>query len=793
MTPQERLERDEASPALLRLHRALSRLGSVLTMMNTGAHPDDEQSGLLAWLRFGMGMRVVVACSTRGEGGQNVLGPERGGALGLLRTREMEEAARVLDCDIAWLGFGPEDPVHDFGFSKDGDDTFSRWGEDRIVERLVRAYRRERPDIVVPTFLDVPGQHGHHRAMTRAAETALSRAADPSAYPHHMEEGLTAWSVSKYYLPAWPGGGGTYDDEVPPPEATLIERASGRDAASGADFARIGEWSRLRHASQGMGRWQDDPQMEWPLHLKTGGAETRIIDDLPATLGDLAQLLPAAAAELEAASAAIDAAMLAFPDRTAILEALAEADAALEGAEAAIADDLGAVSSHGHRLAAKRRELQVAMIEASGIEPRLTASSPVLSPGGRATLTLRTADPLTDASDLTATMVTPEDVHAAAGSGDVPTFELTASEDASFSPQFTETWSALGGNGAIHMRLSTTLAGRPVAMPLDPEEPLIVAPAAPFDAEPADFLHLRGSPPRPLRFRYRGDVSAEETELPDGWSLDLNEGQGELTPPADPAAGLVRIAPRTNGRPAMRGTVSRHAHTGAFTYREEAALRVLSLDLDLPEGAKIGWIGGGSDRTDLWMRRMGLEVHDLDRIGEDTDLSAYTTLVIGVVALASRPDVLAHLPAIHAFVREGGTLVTLYQRPDQGWDPETVPPKRLKIGTPSLRWRVTDEAAEVTVLEPAHPILTTPNTIGEEDWAGWEKERGLYFAAEWDEAYSPLLSMSDAGEAPLTGALVSAAIGKGRHTHVSLVLHHQLDRMVPGAFRLLANIVRPER
>ena len=191
--------------------------------MNTGAHPDDEINGMLAALRFAFGMRVVVACSTRGEGGQNALGPERGGALGVLRTAEMEEAARRMDADVAWLGHGPDDPVHDFGFSKNGDDTLRRWGEERIVERLVRAYRQYRPDIVIPTFLDVPGQHGHHRAMTRAAEKAFFW---PPTRQHFrsMQLGLRPWQMCKFYLPAWSGAGYAYDDEVPPPNATCASR-----------------------------------------------------------------------------------------------------------------------------------------------------------------------------------------------------------------------------------------------------------------------------------------------------------------------------------------------------------------------------------------------------------------------------------------------------------------------------------------------------------------------------------------------------------------------------------------
>ena len=267
LSDHDRIARQQRDPAFLRLSRALGRLRSVLTVMSTGAHPDDEASGLLAALRFGYGMRVVVACATRGEGGQNAIGPERGGALGALRTREMEAAARVLDASIAWLGAGPDDPVHDFGFSKTAADTFARWGEARIMERLVGAFRAERPDIVIPTFLDVGGQHGHHRAMTRAALAAFRLSGDPACFPAQIAAGLKPWRAAKLYLPAWSGAGASYDDEEPPPPATLQVEPPRRDPATGAAFAQIGEWSRACHASQGMGVWREDGPSAWPLHL----------------------------------------------------------------------------------------------------------------------------------------------------------------------------------------------------------------------------------------------------------------------------------------------------------------------------------------------------------------------------------------------------------------------------------------------------------------------------------------------------------------------------------------------
>ncbi|MHA1572177.1 MAG: PIG-L family deacetylase, partial [Alphaproteobacteria bacterium] len=144
---------------------------------------------------------------------------------------------------------------------------------------------------------------------------------------------------------------------------------------------------------------------------------------------------------------------------------------------------------------------------------------------------------------------------------------------------------------------------------------------------------------------------------------------------------------------------------------------------------------------------------------------------------------------LHVFVEAGGNLITLYHRPWDNWDPQHVPPRYLKIGQPSLRWRVTDARAEVTILAPGHLLLNTPNHIGPADWADWVKERGLYFAAEWDDAYTPLIAMADKGEAPLKGALLSARLGQGRHTHTGLILHYQMDFLVPGAFRLFANMI----
>lgn len=798
LTARERIERQMADPSLIRLHRKLSQLKSTVTMMNTGAHPDDERNEMLAWFRLGLGMRVIIACSTRGEGGQNALGPERLGPLGVLRSRELEAAARTLDSDVSWLGHGPSDPVHDFGFSKDGDATFTRWGEARVVERLVRAYRMERPDIVIPTFLDVPGQHGHHRAMTRAAETAIGLAADPSAYPEHFTEGLMPWRVAKYYLPAWSGGGDTYDDEVPPPDATITVLVEGREPATGAEYGRIGEWSRYYHASQGMGHWPKQAQKAWPLHLKLSSADSRmeqsVLEGLPAsltTLADFAGLPANVASALRSADSAIAVAISAFPDRDVIVKALTEAAGWIDIVASSAPEEFMAL--HNHRLARKQAQLDAAILDAAAIFESAHADPSVISPGGAATLTVELGEGVSN-STVDVVPVLPEGVSSSIQSfAQERIFALTAATDAPLTGLYLPAWSALGGNGHAHVKVSAEIGGRTVSGTYDLAEPFAVSPAQSLTLLPDALLVPLGS--TQTEWAIKAEITGTNAPLsfrtPAGWTMKKADGGWIASATGAAQAGLIEIEPQIDGRPAFQIAPISYPHVGRASFRAPAALKILSLDLKLPEGARIGYIGGGADRVGLWLTRMGLDVTELDAAALSSDLSRFSTIVVGIFAFGTRKDLAAATARLHRFVEDGGHLVTLYHRPSDGWDPMATPVRRIEIGSPSLRWRVTDPRSDVTVLAPDSVLLRGPNVIGPEDWQGWDKERGLYFASRWDDVYEPLLAMHDPDEQPLKGALITAGIGKGRHTHTSLVLHHQLDKLVPGALRLMANLVQP--
>ncbi len=715
------------------LWRALQPLRSTSVFLMVGAHPDDEWNGFLAWLAWGLGVRTVYACSTRGEGGQNALGPERGRVLAALRSREMEQAAAEIDLALRWIGAGPahgaDDPIHDFGFSKSGDDTLHRWGAARLLDRLVRLIRAERPDAMSPTFLDVPGQHGHHCAMTRTVHAAFLAAADPA-----FETGQRPWQVTKLYLPAFSGGGGSYDDALPPPPETVRVDLGARCEPLGASWAQLGERSRRWHASQGMGRDLPDGPRPFSLHLAAGQADRTAPMD--GVLHRLADIDPA----LRPADAAINAALAAFPDRAAVADALHAALAALTG--------------NDRRVALKRRQLGRAAALALGISGRLSLDVASLRAGAAAGCTLAITGP------ATATRRLPP------GWSWTGTRLSTPADSAPFGT-LRDGWEPTGGNDLLGATVHWSHAGSPAACEIDPPTPLSLAPSTQVTVTPTAVVR-RGDSPQPIRLDLHG------AKPPPSWPVRATEGSRvEITAPM----GLLDLPPA--------GAQLRRIGEAALLV--PATARILRAPIAIDATASVGVIAGSVDGTLGWLHQLDIQAEAIDDAALAADLSRFDVILIGIFAFGQRPALTAAMPRLRAWMAAGGSLVTLYHRPQDGWG--TAPPLPITIGTPSLRWRATDPAAPVRHLAPDHPLLTTPNRIGPADWQGWVRERGLYFARNWDAAYTPLLGITDPGEAEHTGALLAAPVGRGRHVHVALALHHQWEALVPGAFRLLANLV----
>ncbi|MEJ2503038.1 MAG: NEW3 domain-containing protein, partial [Gemmatimonadota bacterium] len=337
--------------------------------------------------------------------------------------------------------------------------------------------------------------------------------------------------------------------------------------------------------------------------------------------------------------------------------------------------------------------------------------------------------------------------------------------------------------------------------------PVKVVPAATLALEPAVAV-LPLDDPEPLPFTVRvgarapvGIRGALRLRAPDGWRVTPSEvpvrleGEGvertasfQVIPPAGLEAGEHAITAELEAggrRYALGYEVIDYPHIAPHHLYRPARARVRALPVRVAD-VRVGYIAGSGDGVPEALEQLGV---DWEEIGTDGlaagDFARFDVIITGARAYEVRDDIVTHNQELLAWVRDGGTLIVQYNKyPALERD---YAPWPVTIARP--HGRVTDETAPVTVLEPGHPILTTPNAIGDADWEGWVQERGLYFWDSWEGPLTPLLAMSDPGEDPLTGALLVAPLGEGTYVYTALALFRQLPEGVPGAYRLLANMI----
>jgi hypothetical protein len=538
---------------------------------------------------------------------------------------------------------------------------------------------------------------------------------------------------------------------------------------------QIGQLSRRHHTSQGMGSWPPLRPKRVDLHV-VGGLPGAPVDGTP---GDgLFVGLPHTLADYNrpVAAQAIASALTFFPDRARIADALAAAWRDLGRPEG---DPL--IAARLHRV---RRRVERALVQAA--LPQLSATT-------RTRFVAGAVGQVRIASVALLPGPTPEPALASGwsvGEADATPGDWLIAVPPDAQVGTPDTDGVTDPPPAMQVRV--VVAGVPLTA--DVTMPLVVEPALSGTVEPAQALRRLGDG-RPVTATLR--LEALDTVAPGTIEFDgqrsiagLRRGgflSVPVTLPPSEVAGFRRIDATRSGQAIRSVRVARHGTAHAVGRAVSAGLSVLTVDCALPI-SRVGYLGAGLDRIGHWLGELGIAVETPDVSALDAGLN---TLMIGVCAFGARPDLVAAAANLRRWVEGGGHLVTFYHRPWDAWNPDTLPPRPIEIGEPSLRFRVTNPTAPVTVLAPTHRLMNTPNRIGAEDWQGWHKERGLYFARRWDETYETLVSIADPGEEPHEGALLSAAIGAGRHTHVALSLHHQLDQLVPGAFRLLANLAAP--
>jgi len=813
------VSRGQMSPAgtggVAALATTLRQLGSNKRVLMIGAHPDDEDTQLLVLLSRGLGAQAAYLSLTRGEGGQNLIGPELGPELGVIRTEELL-AARELDGARQFFT-----RAYDFGYSKTADETFRFWPRDSILKDVLDVIRRFRPQIIIAVFSGTPADgHGHHQVSAILARQAFDLLRDSAGGPQ------------KFYR-------STRGD----PSATTLTLPVGiLDPIIGQSYFQIAMASRSRHRSQDMGQLQRaGPASSGVALIATkapsagagsNGGETSMFTGVDTTIH-----VTGYAALIDSARAALNpwrpSAALPYLLRASRLLGSASADSVQRGLlDRAIAMAAGVTldgtADDGIVIPNERLQVEVSVWNAGdstvrvdsiaiaapsgwGIE-RLELGAPAVAPGAlaarRYVLTVaanpeRTQPyflrrPLTNRGGLYDWSAAPPDVRG------LP-----------FEPP------------PVTARVRLTIGGEPVTLTREVvyryrdqaigeiRRPIFVTRDVEVAITPDELLWPidgGGGALAPRHFmitvtnRARGAATARTTVTPPtGWptispeSLSFtreDETKSVVVNVAPPAADSLK--PGTYDVRAGGGSgwleVIDYPHIRPRALTKPSVAQIRAARLALPALSHVGYVRGAADRVPEALLAVGVPV---ELIGPDSlargDLSHFDAIVIGSRAYETDPALVANNGRLLDYARNGGLLIVQYQQypfVDGGFAPYP-----LTIARPHDR--VTDENAPVTELDPAHPVFHYPNTIGPEDWRGWVQERGLYFAHTWDTTYVPVLETHDPGPpnppAELKGGLLIAPIQRGMYVYTGLSFFRQLPAGVPGAYRLFVNLLGLKR
>ena len=234
----------------------------------------------------------------------------------------------------------------------------------------------------------------------------------------------------------------------------------------------------------------------------------------------------------------------------------------------------------------------------------------------------------------------------------------------------------------------------------------------------------------------------------------------------------------------------RYDHINDSYFQSPSTVNTIAFELLTEDNLKIGYIESGFDEVADYLINAGMDVDKLTEEDLSTgDLSQYDTIVTGIRAYLSRQDLVENNERLLQYVENGGHYVVQYHKPGDNWDTDLTAPYALEIGSPSIQWRVTDENADVNVMQPEHKLFNYPNKITDNDWDNWVQERGLYFPMNWDDRYETFVSMKDPNEDPFTSGILLAEYGEGTYMYTNLVFYRQIDNQVPGAYRIFTNLI----
>jgi len=781
------------------LYNDLLRLSNSATVMYVAAHPDDENTRMISWLTNARHVNTVYLSLTRGDGGQNLIGTEKGDLLGVLRTQELLEARKV-DKGNQWFT-----RAVDFGYSKTATETLSIWDKDLILSDVVWAIRLHRPDVMITRFdPDSNGRtHGHHTSSAILAVEAFDLAADPTAYPEQLKY-VDTWQPKRLYYNTgwWQYGSREAFDKLDKSDFVSVDVGEYYPTL-GLSNNEIASLSRSKHACQGFGSaLQRGSQTEW-LKLLKGS---------PSTNNDLLQGIDTTWDRYQDGLATDYEKIISDFD---FLDTEKTADALLNLRDS----NIGAKDNIPTN---KHEDFRQVALDAMGIYVEWTTAQDFAVQGDevntRLEVTNRSSKPLTYGTGDDQQIIEPNasyrtEIKHVVTDTQLPTYWLDQPKDGIGLYQIADQ-AKIGlphGGSSIMAQIPLFVNGKPlgIEVPLTHKhvDPAIGEIYEPFYAVPKVAVNFK----EPV-YLFSGDstqkIDVEVTSFADNvsgtvqidaglsWVISTdqpfsiaNKGETQtvsftVIPPKTQELAELTASAKVAGQSYFDSFINvDYDHIDKQFIFQKASAKIGRVKMNVPD-VTIGYIQGSGDEVPKSLRQVGLAVDELTHDQWST-MSNYDVIMVGIRAFNTIDASDTLVEHLNQFAKAGGTVIVQYQT-NRRLKTQQFSPYSLTLS----RDRISQEHAELTLLEPKHAVFNQPNQISSSDFDSWVQERGLYFGSEWSDEFTPLLAGNDTGEDVKKGMLLVADVGdNGEFVYTGLSFFRELPAGVPGAYRLMMNLL----
>jgi len=806
------LAQQPQKPTASEIYHKLEKLNFLGSALYVAAHPDDENTRLISYLANDMHAKTAYLSLTRGDGGQNLIGPEIRELLGVIRTQELL-AARASD--------GGEQlftRANDFGYSKHPDETLEIWNKDAVLSDVVRAIRTFKPDVIINRFNHRnPGStHGHHTASAMLSFEAFDLVGDATKFP---ETAITygSWQPKRLLFNTSWWFYGSKEKFEKADKSNLVSVETGNYyPALGLSNGEIASLSRSMHKSQGFGSTGTrGKQTEYLEFLKGEFPQdtTNIFDGINTSWSRI----EGGVAIGKILNPLLDS--FNFQDPSTIVPQLVEAYRLLKD------------TKQGHWRSIKLKELEELIVACSGVFLEAVADKESINPMGAYTLKVEainrgtnkiTLSTITTASGL---ILSSKEIVLLSNEKENLELEVTSQNKVPSTAYWLKSKGTLGMYSAPKdlIGLPQTPAAEQISFTLNIDntalqilkdvvykfnDPVDGEVYRPFNVLPKvsasiaeKVLVFADENSQKVAVHVRAGKDNIEGTLqlntPKGWvvsspQLFTLERQGEtstlwftVTPPKNQSQGYLRPLIQIGDTYYDKELINiDYDHIPYQSVLLPSKAKVVRINIE-KKGQHIGYIQGAGDGVGQSLEQIGYSVTNLDV----TEISAqslkkYDAVVVGVRAYNTIAALAFAQKELNKYVQAGGTMVVQYNTSHR-LVTKQVAPYALSLS----RDRVTDEFAPVTILDPSHSVLNSPNKITQEDFKGWVQERGLYFPNKWAEEFTPILAMNDKGAPQTKGSLLVARYGKGHYVYTGLSFFRELPAGVAGAYRLFANII----